>query len=169
MWLSIICKNHFWYGYCYKNESNCSIFLFKKGCSDLEFVSLLDTLNFVGCNFFFYCEKLKYVTIPRNVKCIQCGTFYQCLSPEWISIPDNIIHVQDHCFEGCSSLKRITVPESYINSTAYHVWRRYFCKVWKLNEYKFYEFYCDQYWRNLFCRIQTSENSCIWQKIYAGR
>ena len=51
-----------------------------KVCSDLEFLSLSDTLKFAGCHFFFNCEKLKNVSIPPDVECIQYGVLYQCLS-----------------------------------------------------------------------------------------
>ncbi|MGN0613106.1 MAG: leucine-rich repeat protein [Porcipelethomonas sp.] len=64
----------------------------------------------------FYSTNLESVTIPDSVTSIGIGTFEYCNSLERITIPDSVMSIGREAFFGCSSLRSITImnPECEI-------------------------------------------------------
>ncbi len=80
------------------------------GCSNLESITLPNSVTSIGNYALSDCSSLKSITIPSGVTCIGRGAFSGCSSLESITIPSGVTCIGDHTFSYCSSLKSITIP-----------------------------------------------------------
>ena len=83
-----------------------------KGFSNLETVTLPDSLTRIGDNAFYDCISLKDIKIPDNVTEIEDHVFSSCNSLESITLPESITSIGSSAFAGCTSLESIILPES---------------------------------------------------------
>lgn len=65
----------------------------------------------IGNAAFFAWSDLETITIPNTVTRIGDGAFAFCSSLKSIVIPDSVIYMGDEVFKGCSELESVTLPE----------------------------------------------------------
>ncbi len=80
-------------------------------CSELEKVSIPDSVMYIGSNAFGYCPNLKEVNLPTSLKEISDYLFSGCEALEKIILPENIEKIGESAFSYCSSLTEIIIPE----------------------------------------------------------
>ena len=81
-------------------------------CSQIEKVSLPDSLLLIGGQAFCGCKNLKSIVIPNNVYRIGVQGFYSCESLCLINLSQSVNYIDDYGFSGCSSLCHIVIPEN---------------------------------------------------------
>lgn len=80
--------------------------------TDIESVTLPDTLTKIGKRTFYGCSGLVNVDIPDTVVDIGNYAFYNCRGLTDITIPEGVEILGSYAFSGCSSLSSIVIPES---------------------------------------------------------
>lgn len=93
-----------------------------KGCSNLEQVTLPNSIRNFDNYFFSGCRKLTSVNIPESVTSIPQGLFYNCASLRSFNIPEWITEINRETFAGCTSLRSINIPEG-VTSISYEVFK----------------------------------------------
>ncbi len=68
------------------------------------------TVISIGKAAFNYCTELNSVTIPQSVITISERAFFYCSSLKSVSIPNGVIFIGDHAFEGCTNLSSVNIP-----------------------------------------------------------
>lgn len=81
-------------------------------CTNLETVTLPETLTKIGVVAFYKCSALRTVNIPASVTEIGKWAFYCCSSLEAITLPDNITVIPQSTFNECSSLRTVLLPSN---------------------------------------------------------
>ena len=61
-------------------------------------------------NVFYGCSNLEYITMSNSVEIIGASAFYNCSNLKSITIPDGVKSIGESAFYGCSSLEKITIP-----------------------------------------------------------
>lgn len=87
--------------------------------TSLEYVSLPNTVEYIGVNAFSGCTKLETVIMSNKVKVIDNNAFSQCEKLKSIDLPNTCESIGSCAFEGCSSLTEITLPENPENTKVY--------------------------------------------------
>lgn len=82
-----------------------------QGCTNIESVTLPDSITSIGYNTFTSCKNLAYITIPDSVTYIGSYAFAGCESLESITLPDNLGTIEYYAFADCISLTEINIPE----------------------------------------------------------
>ncbi len=92
------------------------------GCTELESITLPDTITTISKNAFNECKSLKSVIIPDSVTYIGPYAFAHCKSLTSVELSDNVTNIESETFLKCISLKNIIVPKSvtYIGNEAFH-------------------------------------------------
>ena len=80
--------------------------------SDLENVTIPDSVINIGHNAFGYCFALTGIILPQTVKNIEDYAFSNCDGLKSINIPDGVTNIGDSTFYKCSSLTNIDIPDS---------------------------------------------------------
>ena len=80
--------------------------------SNIESVSLPDSVISIGDSTFGYCENLKTISLPASITSIGRQAFINCTSLTNITLPNNLKSIGSMIFTGCSSLKTIEIPKS---------------------------------------------------------
>ena len=83
-----------------------------EGCTNLESINIPDSVTSIGNEVFYECYSLTSITIPKNVISIGDKAFSDCINLEYIKIPDSVISIGDETFCSCCSLESITLPDS---------------------------------------------------------
>ena len=83
-----------------------------KEFSNLETVSLPDSLTSIGSEAIMLCPKLKEIKIPENVTKIGVYAFEQCYGLESVVLPEGLSTISSGLFNTCISLKSVTIPAS---------------------------------------------------------
>ena len=81
-------------------------------CSNLESISIPDSVTSIGSYAFFGCSSLTSIEIPSSVTSIGSSAFYNCSNLTSITIPESVTTIDSYAFSSCSSLTSITIPES---------------------------------------------------------
>ena len=68
------------------------------------------SVNSIGGYAFFCCSDLDSVTIPESVTKIGQGAFEECRNLAFVALPDNLTEIEKYAFAGCSNLSAITIP-----------------------------------------------------------
>ena len=78
-------------------------------CSNIYFryISLPNSIRFIGRAAFSGCYYLGTVIIPKGVKTIEGSTFYNCRSLSSITIPQSITSIGNAAFYGCKELTSV--------------------------------------------------------------
>lgn len=79
--------------------------------TELETVTIPDTLETIGQMAFGGCINLKEVNLPENIRLIDDGAFMNCRSLTSLNLPDSIYHISAGAFFGCVDIKQIRIPE----------------------------------------------------------
>lgn len=101
--------------------TNAGVAIFKK-CNSLKKVIIGNGLKKIDNETFLECTSLTDVTIGNNVTSIGASAFYNCSSLTSITIPDSVTEIGDKAFSVCSSLESVTIPKSVssIKDTAFN-------------------------------------------------
>lgn len=89
--------------------------------TNLESVSLPDSLISIGECSFYNNPKLTTVTIPENVTTIDNNAFYSCENLESVVIPDKVTAIGWNAFNDCEKLETVLLGEGLtsIGSSAF--------------------------------------------------
>ena len=88
------------------------------GCSEIEHITLPETVNSIGNGAFARCKKLKSINLSDNLASIGTGAFLDCESLENIELPDGLSVVEANAFMGCNKITQLTIPRSVIEFSA---------------------------------------------------
>ena len=80
--------------------------------SNLESVSLPNTLETIGLMAFEGSTSLKTIYIPDSVTTIEDYAFSNCISLENVRLSNSITEIKQQTFAKCSSLREIQIPDS---------------------------------------------------------
>ncbi len=78
-------------------------------CTNLQSVSIPNTVNFIGHGAFSHCSGLVSVNIPDGVTSIEDDTFSVCSSLTSISIPNSVLSIGEYAFLECANLTSVTI------------------------------------------------------------
>ena len=91
---------------------SCGTSPFYANRTNIESVSISDSVTSIGDWAFYYCRNLTSVTIPNNVTSIGIGAFKECSSLTSVTIPDSVTSIGYAAFYNCDGLESIVIPDS---------------------------------------------------------
>ena len=77
------------------------------GCTDLEYVDLGKTVEYIESSAFAYCSSLKNIIVPDAVIDIGSSVFWECTGLVSIVISNKIASIGTGAFWGCSNLQNV--------------------------------------------------------------
>ena len=80
--------------------------------SDIEGVSIPDTIEIIGADAFYNCDNIKTILIPGNVKSIGRTAFSDCDSLESVVAEYGVTTFEFGAFQHCDSLESVVLPNS---------------------------------------------------------
>lgn len=83
------------------------------GCSDLQDISIPDSVVSIGESAFDEC-RIESIVIPDSVREIDSYAFHDCQKLTSISIPEGVEKLGDRVFFNCMDLVSATIPDSII-------------------------------------------------------
>lgn len=89
------------------------------GRTNLEQVSIPNSVTSIGNGAFGSCKSLKSVTIPDGVTSIEANTFEYCSGLSNVILSNNLTEIPPFAFEGCTNLKYIRIPDKVTNIDVY--------------------------------------------------
>lgn len=93
-------------------------FYWPTGESQLESVTIPDTVTTLGRSVFDTCSKLTSVTIPDSVTTVEQGTFQNCTGLTQVTIGGGMTTIPREMFAGCKALTEVTISD-HIRSIGY--------------------------------------------------
>ncbi|MBE6534120.1 MAG: leucine-rich repeat domain-containing protein [Ruminococcaceae bacterium] len=79
-----------------------------EGCSQLETLSIPNTVKSIGSKAFYGCDAVQEINVPEGVSYIGMETFRGCKSLKKIAIPSTVTNIGSSAFFGCTSLETVT-------------------------------------------------------------
>lgn len=79
------------------------------GCSNLQSVTIPDTVITIGAYAFAQCSNLTNIAIPNSVATLHRGAFYGCRKLNEVQLSDNLLELAPVLFNQCA-LVRATIP-----------------------------------------------------------
>ena len=79
---------------------------------NLDNYNVLDGIETIGKNAFYYCATLTNITIPDTVTSIGEEAFYKCTGLTSITIPNSVTSIEYSAFKGCAALTDIYVDQA---------------------------------------------------------
>ena len=76
-------------------------------CSELETITLPNTITSIGSNAFSNCSKLMGIRLPNHLNEIKTYTFQACDNLKEITIPTSVSEISITAFLGCNSLASV--------------------------------------------------------------
>ena len=89
-----------------------------QNCVNLRYVYLSAGITELKTRTFYGCVSLTNVRLPKNLKSIGFGVFANCTSLEKIEIPDTVTEISDTSFDGCTNLIMYVTAGSYAEEYA---------------------------------------------------
>ncbi len=86
-------------------------YMFRYQCTNLESITLPETLKIIGEGAFGDCKSLKSIEIPYGVTFIKARAFINCAALTSISLPESLTEIGYDAFNNCA-LTEIIIPES---------------------------------------------------------
>lgn len=80
--------------------------------STVTYNSVTYKVTAVTGHAFFDCSELQSVSLPNSITSIGYAAFADCPSLSWIELPNNLKEIGTCAFQGCINLRSITVPGS---------------------------------------------------------
>ncbi|MGN0476513.1 MAG: leucine-rich repeat domain-containing protein [Ruminococcus sp.] len=80
--------------------------------SDVNSVTLPDSVGYVGTYAFSNCQRLNYIKISNSLTVIREYTFYNCTNLKEFSFPSTINVIGESAFENCQQMKISAYPLS---------------------------------------------------------
>ena len=89
--------------------------------SNLQKVTLPDTVTDIGGNAFRKCTKLEEIKLPASVTSIGARAFWECVNLKRIEIPSGVKNIEAYTFHNCDALVEVILPDSLecINERAF--------------------------------------------------
>ena len=84
--------------------------------TNLQSVSIPNTVTSIGDSAFYHCTLLEEVKIPGSVTTIMANAFCSCSSLEEIEIPKSVVSIKNRAFADCTSLKKAVFKGAKPNS-----------------------------------------------------
>ncbi len=81
-------------------------------CTNLESITLPETLVFIYPGCFQDCFGLTEITIPDSIDQLQSGLFENCKNLSKVEYSDDVVLFGDELFKDCVALKEIKVPDT---------------------------------------------------------
>ncbi|MDF2539101.1 MAG: surface antigen BspA-like [Herbinix sp.] len=81
-------------------------------CNNVTYVTMPDTVTGIGDRAFENCDNMKEINIPHSVTKIGDMAFAFCDRLERIILPDSVTKIGDNAFYNCNKLKNIQIPSS---------------------------------------------------------
>lgn len=76
-------------------------------CSELETITLPNTITSIGSDAFENCSKLMGIRLPNHLNEIKTNTFSCCYDLKEITIPTSVSEISSTAFWGCNSLASV--------------------------------------------------------------
>ena len=83
-------------------------------CTNLESVSLSDSVVWIDAGAFENCVKLTEVVLPENLENLYSAAFRGCTGLTSITIPGTVTAIEDYAFAECTGLKEVILQEGLI-------------------------------------------------------
>lgn len=81
-----------------------------KNCSSLQSVEIPNSVDYLNRDTFSGCSSLTSITIPNSFSNIPEGFFRGCVSLTSLPLTNSITTISNSAFEGCTGLKSIVIP-----------------------------------------------------------
>ena len=82
--------------------------------TNLQSITLPDTIDTIGLRAFAECPILETVVMPENLVSIGMGAFINCTALKSIELPERVMYINEYAFDGCTSLTEITVKSDLV-------------------------------------------------------
>ena len=80
--------------------------------SNLESITIPESIISIGEAAFAFCSNLKGITIPDGITSIEFMAFFRCSNLKNITIPESVTSIGDLAFANCKSIESITIPQN---------------------------------------------------------
>lgn len=80
--------------------------------SDIQSVTIPDSVQTIGKMAFEGCKSLTSVSLGKGVKKLDSGAFYTCENLKSITLPNSIEELGAYAFSNCESLTRVRIPDN---------------------------------------------------------
>lgn len=81
-------------------------------CSNLNNVTIPNSVTYIGQMAFVLCEKLTDINLPNSLTAIKFGTFTACTELTEVTIPSSVTSIEDYAFADCINLTSTIIPKS---------------------------------------------------------
>lgn len=81
-----------------------------ENCRSLTKITIPESVTDIGVSTFAYCSNLKEITFHSGITKIGAWMFMDCTSLKNVVIPDGVTVISGAVFAGCSSLESVTIP-----------------------------------------------------------
>ena len=86
------------------------------GCSDLDAVSIPNSVKSIGSYAFYGCGLIRDINLPEGITYIGAETFNNCANLRKVTIPSTVTNIGDSAFAGCASLETVTFAKGSVLS-----------------------------------------------------
>ncbi|KAL7716021.1 Leucine rich repeat protein bspa family [Entamoeba marina] len=84
-------------------------------CFNLKQIELPNSIISIGSNCFDHCTSIQTISIPQSVQTIGYNCFYCCFSLQSITLPNDLVYIGTSCFYGCELLQHFHLPSHLKN------------------------------------------------------
>jgi len=81
-------------------------------CSNLQTISIPDSVITMGPRAFYNCVSLQNITIPGGMDWVAYNAFMNCSSLTSVTIESGVIGIGPNAFSGCTNLIDVSIPDT---------------------------------------------------------